>query len=260
MSATPTTRTVTDLGTDRSRRTEPPTPYFPFVSAVLLAAAIAGMIIDVILAKAAFDVIVNESEFVSALVATGVAGIAAVTALGGGLAWRHGHRLGGAALLAGWLLIGITLAALRWQRGSLEGFANDPADRWIAMLMLAVFLAAGIEIATHGSALLDNDSYFAVRSARRAVAKIDRKRNRVAAEYGRIALALSRFPDIRDRARRQHEMAQQRIDSMERELHAYARDQVVEALRNSRNGGLTAQPVAIDDFPVRERARSRTNE
>ncbi|MGV9748312.1 hypothetical protein ACWDTG_25915 [Rhodococcus zopfii] len=221
-------------------------PYLPMTSVIILVLAAVGTVIDVILAKGALDVVLNETEFISAITAIGIALIAVGTAAGAGLAARRRHGVVSVIAFIAWLMIGVALTSMRWNRNTLNGMdENLMSDKVLALLMLAVFIAAGVEISVHGSQLLVSDSFFATRSARRKIARIDRRRQRVVAQYGRVGLALRGLTEKRERAERQHEMAQFRIGHIEKELMAFARDRIAEALAHPEKTGLIRQPVDI---------------
>lgn len=227
--------------------TRSPLPYLPTASVVILVVAILGSTIEVILAKGALDVVLNESEFISAITAIGLTVIAVGAAVSAGLALRHGHRLLGGIALTAWLLIGIALAYMRWNKGTFAGdIENSIADRALAMIMIAVYVAAGIEIAIHGSRLLAAGAYFRTRSAHRAVNRLIKHRTAVLAQYGRVSVSLKQFGEKRTRASRQHNLAQNTIDHLERELAAFTRDRIAEALAGPEHTGVIRQPVVGD--------------
>lgn len=220
------------------------TPYLPTASVYILIAAVLGNIVDVILAKGALDVVLNESEFISLITAIGMALIAVVTAIGGGLALRHGNRPLAAAAFTAWFCIGLALATMRWNKDTLDGLPdNASSDKVLALLMLAVFVAAGIEVAIHGARIFTADNFFATRTARRTVRRIDKRRNTIAAQYARVGLELADHPEKRARAGRQHDMAQANIGHVQRELLAFARDRIAEALHDPSKTGVVRQPV-----------------
>lgn len=220
-------------------------PYLPTAHAVLLALAVIGMAVDILLVKAALDVVLNESQLVSACLAVGIALVAAATSAGGGYALRRGHRVVGSLTMCAWFVIGLSLALLRWNHGSLvSGGENTTRDMILALLMLCVYIAAGIEIAVSAGILLDRDIASRANSARRSLNRSERRRRRVAAQYARADRALSRIPDHRKRAARQHGTAQARINWIERELMAYSRDLVAEALASPASTGVIRQPRA----------------
>lgn len=222
-----------------------PIPYLPTASLIIVVVAVIGSVVDIILAKGAFDVILGENEFLSAVVATGIALVSVSIAVSGGIAIRRGHRSIGIVIMLSWLAIGVALAVMRWNRGTLDGdLENDGGDKILAIIMLAVFIAAGVEITDHGSRILAADAYLRTRSSRRAVARLARRRTAVVAQYGRVGLGLREFGEKRARAARQHDLAQNTIDELERELMAFARDRIAEALRDPAKTGLIRQPLA----------------
>lgn len=217
-------------------------PYLHVGVLLLLTLAVVGNSVDILLAKATLDVLMNENQFLSAIVAIGIAIVSIAAAAGGGYLLRRGKAIPGIIVLIAWFGIGVALALMRWNLGVINADGNTLGDRVLALLMIAVYLAAGVEIAVHGGALLDRPSALKAGSARRAIRRVDTRRNRVASQYARVDSTLSRFPQYRDRAKLQHQTAIDRIDHIENELMAFTRDQVAERLRDGAQTGVYRQP------------------
>ncbi len=90
-------------------------PHVLLMPTVLLALAVLFQAVDTRLPKRAFDVIINDSTALSALVAITVAAIGALTSI----AMRSRHRVAAALNGALWIAIGVAMALIGYNVGAI---------------------------------------------------------------------------------------------------------------------------------------------
>lgn len=214
--------------------------YGERIAAGLLALAIGGQAVDVMLAKGAFDIILNINETIDLAVAIAVSVIGAITALEAGIEMAAGHRVKAGVAGGGWAFIGIGMAYLRWNASALastDSGGTPAADHVLAVLMLALYLAAGVTIAFSAAKLWHPDRR-ALRASRRTIAHKSRKLGPLEAVYTRVSLLLATSKQERTAYATQRDHALEQVNALERELKAHARDRIALALANPRATGL----------------------
>lgn len=218
-------------------------PYQLRLPQILIAVGIVLQSVDTLLAKTAFDVIVNESELVSLLIAVAVAGIGALAAVKAGIAlkeriWLEVGLIGGA-----WALIGVSMALLRFNTGLLNGLdENLPADMVVALLMLVLYLAAGGGIISATAKVWD-PRHRALRSSRRGMKRVSRTLDTVEPQYARVVLALAHLDERRADLDDQVRLAQDLIATEADQLRARARLRIAEHLGDPAKTSLYRQPA-----------------
>lgn len=198
-------------------------PYFPLVAFAALLIGVVVQSADVLLGKSLLDKLVNGEEWQSYLIACAFALASALGAIGAGSALRHRRRGWAALFLAFWAVVGIALAVMR--RFTYE-IMDDPdsanRDLVVALVMLGVYLLAGLDV-IYQSTKLSDQRYFTLwrsgrhwRAAERRLAKLEPELERTEETLARLA---------RDKGRLEAEVAEEndRLDALERELRARAR-------------------------------------
>nr|NLI49204.1 hypothetical protein [Propionibacterium sp.] len=198
-------------------------PYFPLVAFAALLVGVVVMSADVLLGKSLLDKLVNGEEWQSYLIAGAFALASALGAIGAGSALRHRRRVWAGLFLAFWAIVGVALAVLR--RFTYE-IMDDPdsanRDLVVALVMLGVYLLAGLDV-IYQSTKLSDQRYFALwrsgrqwRAAERRLAKLEPELERTDETLARLA---------RDKDRLEAEVAEEngRLDALARELRAKAR-------------------------------------
>lgn len=154
---------------------------------------------EAVLIKPAVDLVLNESDVWSWIVAVMLSVAAAVMMLESGYLARkargEGHRSGTAVwLLVTWAVLGLGIAVLRWDGivqtqtpltiGGVSTAQGDPREAWlIPLVLLAVFNAAGVMNNATGRTLF-NPFARGHASARRTRARLTR---RIARERAALA-------------------------------------------------------------------------
>lgn len=219
-------------------------PYMPTWPLVLLIAGVVCMSVDTLLAKATFDVLVNENETVSWLVAIAISGIAALSAMGIGSAYVSGHRNVAILFAVIWTSIGIALAAVRFFSGLITGDGeNDPADMVLAGLMLALYLAAGFDVA-YQTTKIWRPEYFELVAADRRRHRAQRRLSDTESEYARIQHEIVEVDNHGKRMEHGLDVVLERIDHMERQLYATARNRLALRLADPGQTSLYRTPAA----------------
>lgn len=205
--------------------------------------------VDVILLKDFADVVVNDNSgggILSWIMAVGVSGIGLVVAAGAGMI-RHEATPGYKATLFAWLMIGVTVAALRALVGVFTGDGVELTDVALAALMLFLYIAAGWRMATLAPEVFH--------PGRRELAAAQRVRDRVT---GRRRARLEMRYTQRFQAARRCDDARVQVDKdlehVERQILAY-RDRLYALARNEMSQALV-DPAATTDInrrPVAER-------
>ena len=203
-------------------------PYMPTWPLVLLIAGVVCMSVDTLLAKATFDVLVNENETVSWLVAIAISGIAALSAMGIGSAYVSGHRN----------------VAVRFFSGLITGDGeNDPADMVLAGLMLALYLAAGFDVA-YQTTKIWRPEYFELVAADRRRRRAQRRLSDTESEYARIQHEIVEVDNHGKRMEHGLDVVLERIDHMERQLYSTARNRLALRLADPGQTSLYRTPAA----------------
>jgi hypothetical protein len=214
----------------------------PRIPLVLLLVGLVLQAVDMLLAKNAFDVLVNVNEVVSWLVAVATAGIGALTAIGAGIALRSRHRMAAVLLLVAWTIIGVAMALIRYNTGTIQGDdGNTTADRVLAGLMLALYLGAGADICYQATKLW-NPARARMRKAKRTITGIDRRLPSLEATYARVTNALGRTTTQEHLQREQYLSALAYVESQERKLKNIARITLLELLGDPKHSAVYRQP------------------
>lgn len=213
---------------------------------VVIALSILLQSVDTLLAKGAFDIIVNESETASLLVAVAVAGIGALAAVKTGIALKERGWTEFGLIGAAWALIGVSMALLRFNTGLLSGLdENHPADMVVALLMLVLYLAAGAGIIS-GTAKVWDPRLRVLRSSRGELKKVNRTLGDLEPEYARVELALAHLDTRRAALDAQVADAQAKIATQAALLRARARLRIGEHLGDPAKTALYRQPAATE--------------
>lgn len=220
-----------------------PVADFPVGAIVMVFLAAAVLYVDVALLQPIFEVLVNDDRVVRMLAVGFVVG-SAVTAAAFGVQLAKGRR--GWAALTGfaWVLIAGGTTFVRAHHEEIVGELGSHYDPWLAVLTASLLLASAVDIAIYAPTLLGPRGYLAFVVLRIKLWWLSWRRGRAIARRTSDERFLAQLAEERDRTGRLHEIAQQRIAFLERELYAFSRDRVVEALGHPRNGGLIAQPIA----------------
>lgn len=218
-------------------------PYLMRLPVVLLVVGILLQAVDTLLAKSAFDVIVNENETISLLIALAVAGIGAHAAVKTGIAVKDRSWIEVGLIGSLWMLIGVAMALLRFNTGLISGLdENLPSDMVVALLMLVLYLAAGGGIISATQKVWD-PRYRELWSSRRGVRRTSRTLGKLESEYTRLHVVLGQLDGRRDALAHQANLAEDVISTHAKELTARARLQVGERLADPSKTSLYRQPV-----------------
>lgn len=236
---------TTDTTTANISNNDPQGPYLPVVSLVLLGFGVVIVCLDVLFAKGVFDVLVNENETVSWMLAFGVSLAGAAAAITAGMKAADGQPRAAALLLAAWVLIGTGMAGVRCFRGVIVEDDLATKDIVLAFVMIFVYLG-GLALYFHARDVW-RPRVFALMHARRKLNRTIRRRGEVEGAY---VGALHELADVDNgRPRIAHELAtvQNTIDAMQRKLHAVARDRIVLRLADPRQASLFRSPTETGD-------------
>src|SRR5665647_1919564 len=221
-----------DAGRQWARWVSATGPYLPIVAVVLYALGATANFVDVMLAKNVFDILVNSSEMLSWAIAAGISVLATILMTSVGIELRNGgrgHRVIGAILALSWLSLGATLAYLRFSEGTIRGHANSPKDAAITWMMLAMYIAAGLDIAAT-SYTLWNPRHVALLAAKNDLSFADRRLRRHTARRDRVQQTLLIMPASAGRLDAAYLAASGTIDEHEAELKGIARDLLTRAM------------------------------
>jgi hypothetical protein len=220
---------------------DPYGPYLPVVSLVLLAIGVVIVCLDVLFAKSVFDVLVNENETISWLLAFGVSLVGAASAICAGIATAEKRPKSAALLLMVWALIGVAMATVRCFKGSIVEDDVAAKDIVLALVMVGVYLG-GVALYFHAREVW-RPQHFAMMSARRAVRRAEQRRRTVEAVYCGVQHELSDVDNARPRICHELQTVLASIDAMQRQLHAVARDRLVLRLADPRQSSLFRSPI-----------------
>lgn len=218
-------------------------PFFLWLPLALLVAGVLLQAVDTLLAKAAFDVIVNQNETISALIAFALAGIGAVAAIETGIAIQSRHRIAAGFLGGLWALIGASMAWLRYNTETIAGAdENSVGDGAIAILMLVLYLAAGAGI-IYSMQKIWNPKYRVLWSSRFGRWRVDRVLTKLEPRYARVHLTLEQLDGRRDTLGAELATGQVAVRTHAEELKARARLKIAELLGDTAKTSLYRQPT-----------------
>lgn len=150
-----------------------------------------AMTADVLLAKNTFDVAARDAEYVSWIIAFGVAVAAVFIAFAAGKERRKGHRATHRLYVALWLALGAGMAVLRFAEALMEGYV-EAGEMLLAAFIFVLYLVAGAKL-MQTAYDLTNPKRAQLAAARRAERKASRKLQRVEASYARVHQTLAEW-------------------------------------------------------------------
>lgn len=137
-------------------RTPPPTGiwheplgrHVPITAVLLLILGALLQAVDTWLLKQALDVLLDDTETMSLIIATAIGLGSFVAAVGTGIAIRTRHRNWTIAGLVSWAAIGMTVMYIRWNMSAItfDGLNTPMGNHVLGALMLALFVAAGVMV------------------------------------------------------------------------------------------------------------------
>lgn len=218
-------------------------PYLPLTPIVLILLGWFFQSVDTLLAKGSFDILVNETEELSWVVAVGVAGTSAITSFGAGMAWRTNHRIVAGAIAGAWLALGVTMSVLRFNTGVISGSGeNEVRDEIMAVLMLVMYVAAGGEV-MYNAYKLWNPYYGRLWASRTHGGLVARKLARLEARFSRVAAAITHLTRRKAALDAEYQRVLGDADQMARELADRARLRIAEHLADPERTSLYRSPV-----------------
>jgi hypothetical protein len=122
--------------------------YLPISGLLLLLLGAVLQGVDTWLVKQAMDVLIDDTQMMSFLIATAIGLGSFVAAVGTGMAIRAQHRAWATVGLVSWAALGLTVMCIRWEMSAItrDGLTTPGSDHALAALMLALFVAAGIMV------------------------------------------------------------------------------------------------------------------
>ncbi|WP_338481345.1 hypothetical protein [Rhodococcus sp. DN22] len=191
--------------------------------------------VDVILLKALADVVVNDDSgggILSWMLAIGVSGIGLVVAASAGM-MQHDEKPGYRATLAAWLTIGAAVACLRALTGQFTGDNSHMlSDIAQAVLMLALYIAAGWRMTTLAPEVLDTNRHELATAKRVRDRAIGGRQARLEEQYTRHHQAARRCDDARIQVDRDLQYVERLIAAYRDQLNALARNEITKAMAN----------------------------
>lgn len=224
-------------------RQHQPGPYLQTWSVGQLVATVLLLSLDALFAKRVFDIMVNASETMSWLVAIGVTGIGAFLAYAAGKADVSGKKTRKWLNVAAFAAIGLAMATIRFYEQKISGYDEvDLTDRALAALMLTVYLGGGYKIYQLAGDIWRPD-YSELRTARRKARNAERKQAKTEATYARLHYSLTEIENARTRLGHELTTMLKRIDHMQQQLHAAARDELVLQLGDTTQTAAYRTPI-----------------
>jgi hypothetical protein len=125
---------------------EPLGRYLPVTGLLLLLLGAVLQGVDTWLVKQALDVLIDDTEAMSLIIATAIGLGSFVAAIGTGMAIRARHRMWAVVGLLSWAALGATVMYIRWQMSVItgDGLSSPMRDHALAGLMVALYVAAGV--------------------------------------------------------------------------------------------------------------------
>lgn len=161
-------------------------------------------LVDVVMAKGAFDVVINQSATISWSIAIGVTLAACLLTAGLGaevrrcavLGWTRRRGWAVAAMTAVWLGLGGLMFWLRLTQGTATGDpeASLRAELPVSGVVAVLYLAAGLAVAS-GAYRLTNPRRRAYKVAACKLAKVEERLVEVQAEQARVTAILTGWPN-----------------------------------------------------------------
>jgi len=127
---------------------EPLGRYLPVSGLLLLLLGAVLQGVDTWLVKQAMDVLIDDTQAMSLIIATAIGLGSFVAAVGTGMAIRARHRMWAVVGLLSWAALGATVMYIRWQMSAITGggLSSPLSDHALAGLMVALFVAAGVMV------------------------------------------------------------------------------------------------------------------
>jgi hypothetical protein len=125
---------------------EPLGRYLPVSGLLLLLLGAMLQAVDTWLVKQAMDILIDDTQAMSLIIATAIGLGSFVAAVGTGMAIRARHRIWAVVGLLSWAALGATVMYIRWRMSTItgDGLSTPMRDHALAGLMVALFVAAGV--------------------------------------------------------------------------------------------------------------------
>ena len=217
--------------------------YIPVSGVVLLIVGAILQVVDTWLVKKVMDVLLDDSETMSLIVACAIGLGGFVAAVGAGIAIRARNRWWGIGAGGSWLALGLTVLALRWQMAAIvdDGVQTPTKDHALGGLMLALFVAAGVTL-MYDMQKLYNRARGQIRTANWRISYYDRRLRAVEPVSARLQREVA-LRGVKVTAIEQH-FFDRKADNVEfaAELRDLSRVEILRQLGDESESGVVHMP------------------
>ena len=225
---------------------EPLGRHVPITGILLLVLGAVLQAVDTWLLKQAMDVLLDDTETMSLIIATAIGLGGFVAAVGTGIAIRAHHRYWSVVGLVSWAALGGTVAYIRWNMSAItyDGLTTPMGNRVLGALMLALFVAVGVMV-MYDMQKLYNRARGQVRTADRRIARYNRRLAKLEALWNRLRREVA-LRGLREEATDYQYLA--RKDDNKRfaaELRELARLEILRQIGDESESGLVNTPHRI---------------
>lgn len=217
--------------------------HVPVTGVLLLVLGAILQAVDTWLLKQAMDVLLDDTETMSLIIATAIGLGSFVAAVGTGMAIRSQHKNWAVLGLVSWAALGGTVAYIRWNMSAItyDGLNTPMSNHALGALMLALFVAAGVMI-MYDMQKLHNRARTQLRAAERRMARCHRRLAELTPLLARLRreVALRR---LREEAT-EHQYLDRKAANAEfaGELRELARLEILRQLGDESEAGLVLTP------------------
>lgn len=215
-------------------------PYLHKASWLIICLLAAAQAVDAIMGKTVWDILAGDAEWISWTIAIGLTVIAALAAFLAGRELGRGHQRRYEVSRAGWLALGLIMAALRIAEPFLTRMPFNWGDVAMATAILGLYLLAGMGI-IFTSSEMHNPKLMQLASAGRESRRIARKLHPAEGRLTRVHDALAAMADHRQALETEYEAALAELRALEDDLKARARLEIAVALRRPEATGVYRQ-------------------
>ena len=229
---------------------EPLGRHVPITGILLLILGAALQAVDTWLLKQAMDVLLDDTETMSLIIATAIGLGSFVAAVGTGIAIRTHHRNWTVAGLVSWAALGLVVGYIRWNMSAItfDGLNTPMSNHVLGALMLALFVAAGVMV-MYDMQKLYNRARGQARTAGRRISRYDRRLAKLEPLHGRLQREVA-LRQLREQATELQLRARQADhERFAAELREQARLEILRQVGDESESGLLNTPHRIPAQP-----------